>query len=50
MVGAGIFALLGASGAVAGAAVWLSFLLDCGVVAALQELLLREVRRQVPVE
>jgi len=35
MVGAGIFALLGAAGAVAGAAVWLSFLL-AGVVAALQ--------------
>jgi amino acid transporter len=35
MVGAGIFALLGAAGAVAGAAVWLSFLL-AGVVALLQ--------------
>ena len=35
MVGAGIFALLGAAGAVAGAAVWLSFLL-AGVVAGLQ--------------
>jgi len=35
MVGAGIFALLGAAGAVAGAAVWLSFLL-AGVVAILQ--------------
>jgi amino acid transporter len=35
MVGAGIFALLGAAGEVAGAAVWLSFLL-AGVVAALQ--------------
>src|SRR5580704_9175847 len=35
MVGAGIFALLGAAGAVAGAAVWLSFLL-AGVVAVLQ--------------
>ena len=32
MVGAGIFALLGEAGAVAGAAVWLSFLL-AGVVA-----------------
>ncbi len=31
MVGAGIFALLGAAGAVAGAAVWLSFLLAGGV-------------------
>ncbi|MET0831951.1 MAG: APC family permease [Acidimicrobiia bacterium] len=35
MVGAGIFALLGAAGEVAGAAVWLSFLL-AGVVAGLQ--------------
>src|SRR5437588_12582295 len=35
MVGAGIFALLGAAGEVAGAAVWLSFLI-AGVVAALQ--------------
>ncbi len=35
MVGAGIFALLGAAGEVAGAAVWLSFLL-AGAVAALQ--------------
>ena len=35
MVGAGIFALLGAAGAVAGAAVWLSFLL-AGGIAALQ--------------
>ena len=34
MVGAGIFALLGEAGAVAGAAVWLSFLL-AGVVCAL---------------
>ncbi len=34
MVGAGIFALLGEAGAVAGSAVWLSFLLG-GVVAAL---------------
>src|SRR4051812_11324685 len=34
MVGAGIFALLGQAGAVAGAATWLSFLL-AGVVAAL---------------
>jgi amino acid transporter len=31
MVGAGIFALLGAAGAVAGAAVWVSFLLAGGV-------------------
>src|SRR6478736_2870983 len=35
MVGAGIFALLGAAGEVAGAAVWLSFLI-AGVVAVLQ--------------
>lgn len=35
MVGAGIFALLGAAGEVAGAAVWLSFLI-AGSVAALQ--------------
>jgi amino acid transporter len=35
MVGAGIFALLGEAGAVAGSAVWLSFLI-AGVVAGLQ--------------
>jgi amino acid transporter len=35
MVGAGIFALLGAAGAVAGSAVWLSFLI-AGLVAGLQ--------------
>src|SRR6516164_659174 len=35
MVGAGIFALLGAAGEVAGAAVWLSFLI-AGLVAGLQ--------------
>src|SRR5205085_11070862 len=35
MVGAGIFALLGAAGEVAGAAVWLSFLL-AGAIAILQ--------------
>lgn len=35
MVGAGIFSLLGAAGEVAGAAVWLSFLL-AGVIAGLQ--------------
>ena len=34
MIGAGIFALLGEAGAVAGAAVWLSFLIG-GIVAAL---------------
>src|SRR5687767_6668510 len=34
MIGAGIFALLGEAGAVAGAAVWLSFLL-AGIVATL---------------
>src|ERR671913_2055539 len=35
MVGAGIFSLLGAAGEVAGAAVWVSFLL-AGAIAALQ--------------
>ena len=35
MVGAGIFSLLGAAGEVAGAAVWISFLL-AGAVAGLQ--------------
>jgi amino acid transporter len=35
MVGAGIFALLGTAGEVAGAAVWISFLI-AGVVAVLQ--------------
>ena len=35
MVGAGIFALLGSAGAVAGSAVWLSFLI-AGIIAALQ--------------
>src|SRR5690348_15031464 len=35
MVGAGIFSLLGAAGAVAHAAVWISFLL-AGLIAALQ--------------
>ena len=35
MVGAGIFALLGQAGAVAGSAVWVSFLI-AGVVASLQ--------------
>ena len=35
MVGAGIFALLGAAGEVAGSAVWLSFLI-AGVIAGLQ--------------
>src|SRR3954468_2787113 len=35
MVGAGIFALLGAAGEVAGAAVWVSFLL-AGTIAGLQ--------------
>ena len=34
MVGAGIFALLGQAGAIAGSAVWLSFLL-AGVIALL---------------
>ena len=35
MVGAGIFALLGQAGAVAGAAVWISFLLAGGIAALL---------------
>lgn len=35
MVGAGIFALLGAAGAVAGSAVWISFLI-AGIIAGLQ--------------
>ncbi|KQZ11144.1 amino acid permease [Agromyces fucosus] len=35
MVGAGIFALLGAAGAVAGSAVWVSFLI-AGIIAGLQ--------------
>src|SRR6187455_2932945 len=35
MVGAGIFSLLGAAGEVAGAAVWLSFVL-AGIIATLQ--------------
>ena len=35
MVGAGIFSLLGTAGEVAGAAVWLSFVL-AGIIAALQ--------------
>src|SRR5262245_57186427 len=35
MVGAGIFSLLGAAGEVAGAAVWLSFLI-AGAIAGLQ--------------
>jgi len=35
MVGAGIFALLGAAGEVAGAAVWVSFLI-AGAIAGLQ--------------
>ena len=34
MVGAGIFALLGQAGAVAGSAVWVSFLL-AGIIASL---------------
>ena len=35
MVGAGIFALFGEAGAIAGAAVWVSFLV-CGIIALLQ--------------
>ena len=48
MVGAGIFALLGAAGEVAGAAVWLSFLI-AGVVAGLQGYSFGEAGRPVPV-
>ena len=47
MVGAGIFALLGAAGEVAGSAVWLSFLI-AGAVAGAAGLLVREVRRPIP--
>ena len=48
MVGAGIFALLGAAGEVAGAAVWLSFLI-AGVRRRAAGLLVRQVRRPLPV-
>ena len=48
MVGAGIFALLGAAGEVAGAAVWLSFLI-AGAIAALAGLFVRQARRPLPV-
>ena len=48
MVGAGIFSLLGAAGEVAGAAVWLSFLL-AGAIAALQGYSFAQARCQVPV-
>ena len=44
MVGAGIFSLLGAAGEVAGAAVWISFLL-AGAIAGAAGLLVRQVRR-----
>ena len=44
MIGAGIFALLGEAGAVAGAAVWISFLIG-GVVAVPARLRLRQARR-----
>lgn len=35
MIGAGIFALLGEAGAIAGSAVWLSFLIGLGVTSLL---------------
>lgn len=47
MVGAGIFALLGAAGAVAGAAVWVSFLL-AGAIAALQGYSFAKLGAQYP--
>ena len=46
MIGAGIFALLGEAGAVAGAAVWISFLIG-GVVAALLGYVCVEARRSL---
>ena len=48
MVGAGIFALLGEAGAVAGSAVWLSFLL-AGIVVRAARLHRRQARRALPV-
>ncbi|MFD6064979.1 MULTISPECIES: hypothetical protein [Rhodococcus] len=47
MVGAGIFALLGEAGAVAGSAVWLSFLL-AGVVATCRAMPSRSWERGTP--
>src|SRR3954470_16504685 len=47
MVGAGIFSLLGAAGEVAGAAVWLSFVL-AGVIAALQGYSFAKLGAQFP--
>lgn len=47
MVGAGIFALLGAAGAVAGSAVWLSFLL-AGIIAGLQGYSFAKLGSQYP--
>ncbi|SDS49016.1 APC family permease [Microterricola viridarii] len=47
MVGAGIFALLGAAGAVAGSAVWLSFLI-AGIIAALQGYSFAKLGAQYP--
>ena len=47
MVGAGIFALLGAAGAVAGSAVWVSFLIAGGDRRS-AGLFVRQARRQVP--
>ena len=48
MIGAGIFALLGEAGAVAGAAVWVSFLIG-GVVALLLGYVVRQARHALPV-
>ena len=47
MVGAGIFSLLGAAGEVAGAAVWLSFLI-AGGIAALQGYSFAKLGAEVP--
>src|SRR3954465_827645 len=47
MVGAGIFALLGAAGAVAGAAVWMSFLI-AGIIAALSGYSLSKIGARYP--
>ena len=48
MVGAGIFALLGEAGAVAGAAVWISFLIG-GVVAGLLGYVCAKIGMRYPV-
>src|SRR5215213_1776011 len=49
MVGAGIFALLGQAGAIAGTAVWISFLI-AGAISNAPGLLLREARRSLPLQ